>query len=135
MQPITIIIQDPTCSAQSTRVQKSKARLNIVFCRYYMHRGLPCSSAGLSSSQVGACGPPRMSRSTFSSSGKIPPTTGPTCDDMRTLIIYLSLIQESTEKVPKQRPLLCPIFFLDTSQNYESKGTSFIIFGALNREL
>jgi hypothetical protein len=44
-------------------------------------------------------------------------------------------MQESKETVPKQRPLLYSIFFLDRSQNYKSNETGFIIFGALNREL
>jgi hypothetical protein len=54
---------------------------------------------------------------------------------MHMLSIQLSFRQETKEIVPKQRPLLCPIFFLDRSQNYESNGISFKNFGALNREL
>jgi hypothetical protein len=92
-----------------------------------MHRGLPCSSTGLSSSQLGACGPPGTSCSTFSSSGKTPMTTGPTCDVMYTLLIQLSIIQEPKEIKPRQMLLFCTIFFMDISQNYESNTTSFII--------
>jgi hypothetical protein len=100
-----------------------------------MHWGLPCSSAGLSSSHLGACGPLGTSCSTFFSLGKTPLTMGPTCNVMHVLLIQLSFIQETKETVPKQRPVFFPIFFLDRSQNYESNGTSFIIFGALNNEL
>jgi hypothetical protein len=48
---------------------------------YYMHRGLPCSSNGLSSSRLGACGPLNSSYQTYSSFEKNPTAMGPTCDD------------------------------------------------------
>jgi hypothetical protein len=54
---------------------------------------------------------------------------------MHTLLIQLSSREETKETIPKQRPLFYPVFFLDRSQNYESNGTSLIIFGALNRKL
>jgi hypothetical protein len=43
-----------------------------------MHQGLPFSSIELSSSQLGACGPPETPCSTFLSSEKTPLTMGPT---------------------------------------------------------
>jgi hypothetical protein len=46
-----------------------------------MHRGLPCSKAGLRSSNFSACGASGTFCSTFSSFGKGPLTMGPTCDD------------------------------------------------------
>jgi hypothetical protein len=61
--------------------------------------------------------------------------TSPTSHDMHELNIYLRFTQESMETVPKQRPPFCPIISLDRSQNYESNRTSFIIFGATNREI
>jgi hypothetical protein len=56
-----------------------------------MHQGLSCSSARLRSSQLGACGPPRTSCFTYSSSGKAPPTTGPTCDGYAHVINLIKL--------------------------------------------
>jgi hypothetical protein len=54
---------------------------------------------------------------------------------MNMLLIYLSFMQGLKKTIPKQRLLFWTIFFLDRSQNYESNGTGFIIFGASNREL
>jgi hypothetical protein len=78
---------------------------------------------------------PGPSYSTCSSSGKVPPTMGPTCDGYAHVINLIKLRQETKETEPRHMLLFCLIFFLDRSQNYESNGTSFIIFGAMNREI
>jgi hypothetical protein len=44
-------------------------------------------------------------------------------------------MQESKETDPNQRLLFFSTFFLDRSQNNEFNRTSFIIFGAMNREI
>jgi hypothetical protein len=41
----------------TAHARKTKARPNIAFYRYYMHRGLPCTNKKLGSLLLGACGP------------------------------------------------------------------------------
>jgi hypothetical protein len=52
-----------------------------------MQQGLPCYDDGLRCSTLGACGPPSSSCETFSSFGKTPIVTGPTCVDDAQLLI------------------------------------------------
>jgi hypothetical protein len=57
---------------------------------------------------------------------------GPTCDNNAHPLINLSFIQELKETEPRLVLLFYTIFFLDRSQNYESNGVGFKIFGALD---
>jgi hypothetical protein len=57
---------------------------------------------------------------------------GPTCDNNAHPLINVSFIQELKETEPRLVLLFYSIFFLGISQNYESNGVGFKIFGALD---
>jgi hypothetical protein len=52
-----------------------------------MHRDLPCSKGMLVNTVLDICCPPSSSDVTTYSYEKKPTTTGPTCDDMHTLLL------------------------------------------------
>jgi hypothetical protein len=94
-----------------------------------MHRGLPC--LGLCSSKLVACGPSGISCSTFSSFGM-----SHRCWVLHAMTMtYINkegVIQVLTEIASRKKFLFFKIILLDRSENYESNGTNFIIFGALD---
>jgi hypothetical protein len=55
MQPTTTSSDDPIHSAQYNTCINNKAGLDIVFNRYYMRKGLPCSNKKLVSTVLDAC--------------------------------------------------------------------------------